>query len=40
MWIMLRALFMGDPVGSAIAGSVVGMLTFGILIMEDNSPEL
>ena len=40
MWITLRALFMGDPVGSAIAGSVVGMLTFGILIMEDNSPEL
>jgi hypothetical protein len=36
MWIILRALFAGDPVGSAVAGSVVGMLTFGILIIEDN----
>lgn len=39
MWIILRALFMGDPVGSAIAGSVVGMLTFGILIMEDTEDQ-
>ena len=36
MWIILRALFSGDPVGSAVAGAVVGMLTFGILIMEDT----
>lgn len=36
MWIILRVLFAGDPMGSVIAGSVVGMLTFGILIAEDT----
>lgn len=34
MYILMTTLLDGRPVGSAVAGAVVGMLTFGILISE------
>lgn len=34
MYLTLRFGFNGDPLGSAIAGAIVGMLCFGILISE------
>lgn len=36
MYLTLRFGFNGDPLGSAIAGSIVGLLVFGILIVEDR----
>lgn len=40
MYALLVFAFCGDKTGSAISGAVVGMLTFGILIMESDSSEL
>lgn len=34
MWLVLVTMFDGRPVGSAVAGAVVGMLSFGCLIAE------
>ena len=34
MYLTLRFGFCGDPLGSAIAGAIVGMLVFGILIAK------